>query len=98
MGQPAARVTDQTSHGTPLSPGPGSPTVLIGGKPAWRVGGDVHTCPLSDGPKPHVGGTVAVGSTTVFINGLPAARQGDQVVEVGPPNPIALGEPTVLIG
>lgn len=98
MGQPAARVTDQTSHGTPLLPGPGSPTVRIGGKPAWRVGSDVHTCPLSDGPKPHVGGTVAVGSTTVFINSLPAARQGDQVVEAGPPNAIALGEPTVRIG
>lgn len=98
MGQPAARVTDTTSHGTPLAPGPGCPTVLIGGRPAWRVGSDVHTCPLSDGPKPHVGGTVIVGSTTVLIGGLPAARQGDQVVEVGPPNAIAVGEPTVLIG
>ncbi len=98
MGQPAARVTDLTSHGTPLSPGPGSPTVLIGGKPAWRAGSDVHICPLSDGPKPHVGGTVAVGSTTVFINSLPAARQGDLVVEAGPPNAITLGEPRVLIG
>ena len=98
MGQPAARVTDTTSHGTPLAPGPGCPTVLIGGRPAWRAGSDVHTCPLSDGPKPHVGGTVIVGSTTVLIGGLPAARQGDQVVEVGPPNAIAVGEPTVLIG
>lgn len=33
---PAARVTDLTSHGTPLSPGPGSFTVLIGMLPAWR--------------------------------------------------------------
>jgi uncharacterized Zn-binding protein involved in type VI secretion len=41
---------------------------------------------------------VAVGSTTVLINNLPAARQGDQVIEVGPPNAIALGAPTVLIG
>ena len=31
MGQPAARVGDITSHGTPLAPGPGCPTVLIGG-------------------------------------------------------------------
>ncbi len=98
MGQPAARVGDQTGHGTPLSPGPGSPNVLIGGMPAWRVGSDFHTCPLFDGPKPHVGGVVAVGSTTVLINSLPAARQGDQVVEAGPPNPIALGATTVLIG
>ena len=98
MGQPAARVGDVTSHGTPLSPGPGCPTVLIGGKPAWRAGSDVHTCPLFDGPKPHVGGTVAVGSATVVIGGLPAARQGDQVIEAGPPNAVALGEPTVVIG
>ena len=61
MGQPAARVGDITSHGTPLGPGPGCPTVLIGGKPAWRAGADSHVCPLSDGPKPHVGGVVAVG-------------------------------------
>ena len=98
MGQPAARVGDQTSHGTPLGPGPGSPTVLIGGMPAWRAGSDVHTCPLSDGPKPHVGGVVAVGSATVLIGGLPAARQGDQVVEASAPNVIAMGAPTVLIG
>ena len=31
MGQPAARLGDTTSHGTPLAPGPGCPTVLIGG-------------------------------------------------------------------
>ena len=98
MGQPAARVGDLTSHGTPLGPGPGSPTVLIGGMPAWRAGSDVHTCPLSDGPKPHVGGVVAVGSATVLIGGLPAARQGDQVVEASAPNVIAMGVPTVLIG
>ena len=98
MGQPAARVGDSTAHGKPLSPGPGAPTVLIGGRPAWRAGSDFHVCPLSDGPKPHVGGVVAKGSTTVFIAGLPAARVGDQVVEVGPPDAIVSGENTVLIG
>ena len=36
MGQPAARITDMTAHGSPLAPGPGSTTVLIGGLPAWR--------------------------------------------------------------
>lgn len=94
---PAARVLDQTSHGTPLS-GVGSPNVVIGGQPAWRAAADVHTCPLTDGPKPHVGGVVAVGSATVLINGLPAARQGDSVVEAGPPNTIVAGCPTVLVG
>jgi uncharacterized Zn-binding protein involved in type VI secretion len=98
MGQPAARVGDLTGHGTPLGPGPGSPTVLIGGMPAWRALGDTHACPLVDGVKPHVGGVVAVGSLTVTIGGLFAARQGDMVVEVGAPNPIALGAPTVMIG
>ena len=94
----AARVGDLTSHGTPLSPGIGSVNVLIGGKPAWRATADVHVCPLVTGVVPHVGGVVALGSVTVLINGLPAARQGDQIIEVGPPNAIALGEPTVIIG
>ena len=35
-GKPAARLGDMTAHGSPLSPGPGSPNVLIGKKPAWR--------------------------------------------------------------
>jgi uncharacterized Zn-binding protein involved in type VI secretion len=98
MGQPAARVGDATAHGTPLAPGPGCPTVLIGGRPAWRAGSDTHVCPMSDGPKPHVGGTIALGSVTVMIGGLPAARQGDQILEAGPPNVVVAGEPTVLIG
>ncbi|WP_010183108.1 PAAR domain-containing protein [Sphingomonas sp. PAMC 26605] len=98
MGQPAARIGDLTSHGTPLAPGPGASTVLIGGMPAWRVGSDTHLCPLVDGVKPHVGGVVAAGSMTVLIGGLPAARQGDMIVEAGAPNAIAQGLPTVLIG
>ncbi|MBU7005769.1 PAAR domain-containing protein [Phosphitispora fastidiosa] len=95
---PAARMGDVTSHGTPLSPGPGSVNVLIGGKPAWRATTDFHTCPLVSGTVPHVGGMVTMGSTTVFINNFPAARQGDMITESGPPNSISLGEPTVIIG
>jgi uncharacterized Zn-binding protein involved in type VI secretion len=98
MGKPAARIGDMTSHGTPLIPGPGSPNVLIGGRPAWRATIDLHVCPLVTGLVPHVGGTVLVGSPTVFINGLPAVRLGDQIVESGPPNTIITGEFTVLIG
>lgn len=94
---PAARTLDQTAHGTPLS-GAGSPDVLIGGKPAWRAASDFHPCPLSTGPVPHVGGVVQPGSSTVLINGLPAARQGDTIVENGPPNTIASGCPSVIIG
>src|SRR5262245_44530212 len=94
----AARVGDPTSHGTPLGPAPGSLNVLIGGQPAWRAQIDVHACPLVSGIVPHAGGVVAVGSLTVFINNMPAARQGDLVVEAGPPNAIAAGCPTVEIG
>jgi len=39
-----------------------------------------------------------MGSVTVLINNLPAARQGDIIVEAGPPNSIVTGCPTVLIG
>ena len=94
----AARVGDLTGHGTPLGPGPGSVNVLIGGMPAWRATADTHTCPLVTALVPHVGGVVALGSPTVLINNLPAARQLDQIVEAGPPNPIVMGCPTVLIG
>jgi uncharacterized Zn-binding protein involved in type VI secretion len=98
MGFPAARLGDFTSHGTPLGPGPGCTTVLIGGQPAWRADSDFHACPLIDGLQPHVGGIVAAGSAAVLIGGRPAARLGDQVVEAGGPNAIAQGELTVLIG
>lgn len=94
----AARVGDMTSHGTPLTPGPGSTNVLIGGTPAWRATSDFHNCPLVTGTVPHVGGVVAVGSPTVLINNLPAARQGDMITESGPPNSIVVGCPTVVIG
>ncbi|MHB9757328.1 PAAR domain-containing protein [Streptomyces sp. BYX5S] len=98
---PAARTGDTTSHGTPLTPAAppgGSPDVLIGGSPAWRAGADTHVCPLVSVNVPHTGGVVAQGSTTVFVDGLPAARTGDRVIETGPPNPIGAGCPTVLIG
>jgi uncharacterized Zn-binding protein involved in type VI secretion len=98
MAASAARLGDVTSHGTPLGPGPGSPSVLIEGQPVWRAGADVHVCPLVNGLAPHVGGTVAIGSVTVHISGEPAARQGDVVIEAGGPNPIIGGAATVLIG
>jgi uncharacterized Zn-binding protein involved in type VI secretion len=67
-------------------------------KPAARVG-DMHTCPMSDGPKPHVGGPIMPpGEPTVLIAGLPAARSGDMATCVGPPDTIAMGSATVLIG
>ena len=102
-GKPAARVTDPTTHGSPLSPGPGSPTVLIGGLPAWRTSVDQHACPATSATGPDGVGNVIVGSPTVFINNQMACRVQDIVVEkpglaMGPANPIAVGCPTVLIG
>jgi len=161
---PAARITDNVVHPLPpvLTPGPGSPNVLIGFLPAWRgiplaaaaglmaakqaadiaiqvavtatlaaagtpgapaayaaeqatkasmlasmsstisgasAGADIHMCTTPLPVPPHGPGVVIDGSATVMINNLPACRLGDTVLEaVGPPNKIAKGEPTVIIG
>ena len=68
------------------------------GQPAARVT-DMHTCPLSTGPVPHVGGPILPpGCPTVLIGKLPAARVTDMAVCVGPPDTIAKGSTTVMIG
>ncbi len=68
------------------------------GQPAARVG-DMHTCPFSDGPKPHVGGPIQPpGCSTVLIGGPPAARATDMAMCAGPPDFIVVGSSTVLIG
>ena len=95
MSQPAARMGDLTAHGGVIVAG--APTVLIGGQPAARMG-DMHTCPMVTVLVPHVGGPIATGSATVLIGGMPAARVGDIVTCVGPPDAVAMGCPTVLIG
>ncbi len=161
---PAARITDPVLHPLPpgLTPGPGSPNVLIGSLPAWRAiptaaaagvmaskqaadsavqaaeaatlaaagtpgapaayaaeqavkstalasmsstlasasaGADIHACMTPSPVPPHGPGVVIDGSPTVLINGLPAARMGDTIIEpLGPPNKIAMGCMTVIIG
>ncbi len=99
MGKPAARIGDLTAHGGTIMVG--FPTVLIGGMPAARIG-DMHVCPLftpaGPAPIPHVGGPISLGSAGVLIGGMPAARVGDMAVCVGPPDTIAMGCFTVLIG
>ncbi len=95
---PAARVGDLTAHGTPLGPGPGSTTVIVGGKPAWRAATDTHACPLAAGGAPHGSGVVATGSPTVLIEGFPAATMGDVIAETTGTNTVMQGSPTVLIG
>lgn len=92
---PAARVGDH--HTCPLydgkSPhvgGPvsaGSRTVLIGGRPAARVG---DQCVCAGPPD-----MIARGSATVRIGGKPAARLGDTTAHGGQ---IVAGAPTVNIG
>ena len=98
----AARLGDMTEHGTPLTPSApglgGSANVFFGGQPAWRAFVDSHLCPQSSGMVLHVSGIVLKGSASVFINGFPAARQGDKIVETGGPNGIAAGLATVQIG
>ncbi len=59
---------------------------------------DMHVCPMSDGPKPHVGGPVLPGSnTTVMIGGQTAAVVGDSCTCSGPPDTIAKGSSSVMI-
>lgn len=60
---------------------------------------DMHTCPMTTGPVPHVGGPILPpGEPTVMIGGLPAARVGDMATCVGPPDSIVMGSATVMIG
>lgn len=63
---------------------------------------DFHECPMTTPglpPIPHVGGPiVGLGEPTVLIAGLPAARVGDMLVCVGPPDSIVKGSATVMIG
>ena len=68
------------------------------GSPAARIN-DMHVCPLSNGPVPHVGGPILpAGEPTVLIGGMPAARVGDMATCTGPPDTIILGSSSVLIG
>jgi len=66
--------------------------------PAARIS-DMLTCPVFDGPKPHVGGPILPpGAPTVLIGGLPAATVGSMCTCVGPPDSIIMGSMTVMIG
>ena len=70
--------------------------------PAARLT-DFHVCPMvtpaGPVPIPHVGGPIiGPGEPTVLIGGLPAARVGDMLVCVGPPDSIVKGSATVMIG
>jgi uncharacterized Zn-binding protein involved in type VI secretion len=58
---------------------------------------DMHVCPMVTVLVPHVGGPIAgPGAVTTLIGGMPAARVGDIVTCVGPPDVIVLGSFTVM--
>jgi uncharacterized Zn-binding protein involved in type VI secretion len=70
--------------------------------PPAAVIGDMHTCPMvtpAVPPVPHVGGPILPpGCPTVMIAYRPAAVATGMCVCVGPPDTIAKGSATVMIG
>jgi len=59
----------------------------------------MHVCPQVTVLVPHVGGPIIPPcAPTVLIGGLPAARISDMLVCVGPPDAVAMGCPTVIVG
>lgn len=95
MGTPAAPAAKAAEEATKAAAAASMGSLITG----LAGGADIHACTTLLPLPPHGPGVVIDGSQTVLINNLPACRMGDTVVEaVGPPNKIALGCPTVLIG
>ena len=91
-GLPAAKAAEETVKATAAS----SMGSMI---TSAAAGADIHICATPLPIPPHGPGVVINGSKTVLINNLPACRVGDTVLEaVGPPDVIAMGEMTVMIG
>ena len=91
-GAPAAKAAEETTKATAAA-------TMGSAITSAAAGADIHGCTTPLPLPPHGPGVVIDGSTTVTINFLPACRQGDTVLEaVGPPNKIATGLSTVLIG
>ena len=66
---------------------------------SMSMGADIHICTTPYPAVLHGPGVVIDGSKTVLINNLPAARQGDTVLEaIGGPNKITGGCTSVIIG
>ena len=92
-GAPAAYAAEQAAKTAALA----SMSSAITGAAAG--GSDIHMCTTPSPVPPHGPGVVINGSATVMINNLPACRLGDTIMEaLGPPNTIAKGETTVIIG
>lgn len=94
-GTPAAPAAKTAEEGVKASA-----ATLMGSTISAAAGGaDIHTCATPLPIPPHGPGVVITPSKTVMLANMPAARQGDTILEaVGPPNSITMGCPTVLIG
>jgi hypothetical protein len=91
-GAPAAYTAEQTAKASALA-------AMSSAITSAAAGADIHLCTVPTPVPPHGPGVVIDGSTSVEIGFLPAARQGDTILEaIGPPNKIATGLPTVLLG
>lgn len=91
-GAPAAKAAEETLKGVEAAAMGAMITGMAGGA-------DIHACVTPLPIPPHGPGVVIDGSATVVINNLQACRLGDTVLEaIGPPNKIAMGEMTVIIG
>jgi len=64
---------------------------------AARIG-DPHVCPMLTVLVPHVGGPIALGCFTVLTGMMPQSTVTNMCVCVGPPDMIAKGSATVLVG
>jgi uncharacterized Zn-binding protein involved in type VI secretion len=103
---PQGRVGDKAqakadAHGCPACPHPvigpaivGSPTVMVNGLPALRLGdmGLHAACCGTNMWKANKG------SGTVFINGIAAHRKGDMTQHCGTQGELIEGSDTVLVG
>ncbi|NQT88253.1 hypothetical protein HQ560_15905 [bacterium] len=104
----AAETAATAAAGTPAGPGAkaaeqaakAGAAAAMGSVISGLAGGaDIHTCTTPLPVPPHGPGVVVDPSATVMINNFGASRQGDTIVEaVGPPNKIAMGCFTVIIG
>jgi len=91
-------VGDATVHGGAIVQG--DPTLLVDGMPVATVG-SMHVCPMANPgspPAPHVGGPVTQGVPWFTVNGSAVATVGCVCVCCGPPDAIAMGSPSLVVG
>jgi uncharacterized Zn-binding protein involved in type VI secretion len=92
----ATRIGDaDVAHCSGMVRAEGSDNVFVNGIP-WSRQGDVNTTHLLLGdPCPSHAAPIAVGSTTVFVNGRGAGRVGDAISGC---TSVAQGSPNVFAG